>query len=85
MKKAKIMLMALTVLAVVGGSLAFKANRFTRHTLYYATTSTAACNIVTNTFLTLSPVSTAIGQQKTFYTTTALIAPCPPIYTITAP
>ena len=35
MKKAKIMLAAIAVLAVVGGTLAFKAQKFTTNRFYY--------------------------------------------------
>ena len=43
MKKAKVMLAAITILAVVGGALAFKAQTFNTKFLYYTTNSGADC------------------------------------------
>jgi hypothetical protein len=54
MRKAKIMLSAVAVMAVVGGAFAFKAAR-QPHTFFYNTTNTAGqlrCIGVTETFLT---------------------------------
>jgi hypothetical protein len=48
MKKIKIMLTAVTVFAVVGGALAFKANNFTKRTYYTTTASGANTNSVCN-------------------------------------
>jgi hypothetical protein len=53
MKKAKIMLSALAVVAVVGGALAFKATKF-NGTFYCSTTKTVTCP--TSSIYTTSPV-----------------------------
>ena len=45
MKKAKIILTSLTVLAVLGGALAFKAQNFGTRNFYYPTEDGAACTI----------------------------------------
>ena len=45
MKKAKIILTSLTVLAVLGGALAFKAQNFQARNFYYPTLDGAACTI----------------------------------------
>jgi hypothetical protein len=50
MKKAKIMLTAITVLAVVGGALAFKARN--NSTTLYTTNGGSDCNIQLVTFTT---------------------------------
>jgi hypothetical protein len=84
MKKAKIMLMVVAILAIVGASLAFKANRFIVHTLYYTTTSTGVCNNAIATFRTLSTTTTVLNQPKVFYTTTALNTTCAAIFTVPA-
>jgi hypothetical protein len=54
MKKVKIMLTAITVMAVVGGALAFKAAKF--NTVVFCTTEAApgACTVVTPGFSILA-------------------------------
>ena len=43
MKKAKIMLAAVAVLGIVGGTLAFKANKFSTQGLYTGALGTTVC------------------------------------------
>ena len=43
MKKARIMLSAITVVAVIGGALAFKANNFTTAKVYKLNAAGTAC------------------------------------------
>ena len=57
MKRAKIMLTAITVLAVIGGALAFKANTFQSKQLFYITTTN---DIGGTTCTTSGSVSTAV-------------------------
>jgi hypothetical protein len=45
MKKAKLMLTAVAVMAVVGGALAFKAVKFQTNTFYCTTTTNSACTV----------------------------------------
>ena len=68
MKKAKIMLTAITFLAVVGGALAFKANKFARITYYTTTASNPNSNTVCN-IQTLARTTT--GSSLTVWATTA--------------
>lgn len=71
MKKAKIMLMAITVLAVVGGALAFKAKTVDTVRVCATTTNdnSGICKLLPSTFaqvghfttdLTYSPIATTI-------------------------
>lgn len=46
MKKAKFMLMAILVMGVVGGALAFKASKFTTHTLYTCATTATTTSLI---------------------------------------
>jgi hypothetical protein len=91
MKRAKIAISALAVLAVAGGSLAFKAHEFNAKKLfiksYAATTKTTVqCSLVSSVTTT---VASAIGARKVYFTTvttTALTTICPTVnttYTIT--
>jgi len=77
MKKAKIALSAIAILAVVGGAFAFKATK-TRQPLY-STNTAGLCIVPTNLFLTTQqqfpgqPISTV---TNTIYTT-PVQGPCP--------
>ena len=68
MKRAKIMLTAIAVLAVVGGALAFKAKTFDHASIYCKNGN--ACNIVQFTFTKPTPVTTPSNDpcaQTYFY------------------
>jgi len=74
MKKAKIMLTAIAVLAVVGGALAFKARQ--NPNLFYCATVNGVPNICTT-----SPYSSISGNPTTYpitrlYTTGQVGLPC---------
>ena len=69
MKKAKIMLMAIAVLGVVGGAVAFKAKSFGGIPIYYSTTATQNATKL----YSLSATTTASGL--TFYYTTSFNSP----------
>ena len=60
MKKAKIMLVAIAMLGIVGGTLAFKAQKFFGGTFFYATTTGPTHCFVNAT--TIQPV----GVPKAF-------------------
>lgn len=76
MKKAKFALTAVAVLAVVGGALAFKANRQARH---FYSLGTAVIDDVTqqgcvvDQTLTLIPVTGTQGTLNTIYSSTISI------------
>ncbi|HEX9512831.1 MAG TPA: hypothetical protein VF939_20215 [Puia sp.] len=72
MKKAKIMLTAITALAIVGGALAFKARKFHLHTFYTTTAGGTLCDF------TVSLKSTTIANGFTIPYTDAFraVAPC---------
>lgn len=71
MKKVKVLLTAITVFAVVGGALAFKAKEsFT----FYTSDGTNVCNIPTVSFST-----TESGTIPVNATLTATSADCPQI------
>ena len=59
MKKVKIMLTAITVFAVVGGALAFKARQI--RTFYSINAAQTACDVAKTDFLT-----TNVGVQDTY-------------------
>ena len=86
MKKAKVMLAAVAVFAVVGGSLAFKAARFNDFKLYYSTanpitTKTASCTLVaTSQFTITTPVSPVTITPSTFYSSTTGLCPTTTVY-----
>ena len=80
MKKAKIMLLAITVLAVVGGALAFKA-RTTVGDAILCTTITADCGL-TGIAITQRTIEPAVDNPTLCYTVVAEEAQCA---TITAP
>jgi hypothetical protein len=76
MKRAKIMLVAIAVLATVGGALAFKAQKFGNVKYCYTTTDSRPeakdCTVeFTGTFTT-----TAVGEAVLYYTTTDNQANC---------
>jgi len=72
MKKVKIMLTAITVMAVVGGALAFKANKF--NTKLYCTSQAApnACTITKDGFSIAPelPGDPSVGSSSCTTTTT---------------
>jgi hypothetical protein len=73
MKKVKIMLVAITVFAVVGGALAFKAKSFT--TRLYLISDNGRCVITTDTYTKLVngvevQASTEYDGACTTFTTT---------------
>jgi hypothetical protein len=73
MKKARIMLLAIAVMGIVGGTLAFTAKKYSSVVYVYGTTTTA-CSIILphgTTTLTTPHISTV----KFFYTTTLLTTP----------
>ncbi|HEX9512832.1 MAG TPA: hypothetical protein VF939_20220 [Puia sp.] len=78
MKKVKIMLTAITTLAIVGGALAFKARKFHLHTFYTTTAHGTLCDFTTSLFLT-----TNRGGVTTLYTD-AFRAPAPCITKVVA-
>ena len=91
MKKAKIMLSAIAVVAVLGGALAFKANHFS-HNIFYsygATTTKAGDPIVTGCVVPVTTTlqTTAGNVQTNLFTTTFLTndpLACTTLVTITA-
>jgi hypothetical protein len=85
MKKAKIMLMVVAILAVVGGSLGFKASRFTLHRLYFATKATADCSNPTVTFRITTTTTTNEVQPRVFYYSSQLFTTCKAVFTIPSP
>jgi len=60
MKKAKMMLMAITFLAAVGGALAFKASMFQTNQLFYVTFSQMGTTCITSSHVT----SDSQGQSR---------------------
>jgi hypothetical protein len=70
MKKVKIMLTAITVFAVVGGALAFKAQKFGTAIFYKTRATDPTCTIPAFTTLQNRP---NLGQ---FFTTTQQGTPC---------
>jgi hypothetical protein len=80
MKKAKIMLSAIAIFAVVGGALAFKAKN--AHFVYCATTAETVCSVNISSYSPASLASTGnIGIITTSFCTTAPTLPC----TVTVP
>ncbi|SFE98258.1 hypothetical protein SAMN05518672_113146 [Chitinophaga sp. CF118] len=81
MKRAKIMLAAIGIFAVIGGSLALKANTArVLHTFYYAPVAGASCSVSTTGFLDLTTVPQP-NQISTYYSTT-FTTTCLKFYTI---
>lgn len=80
MKKAKIVLTAVAVLAVVGGALAFKANRFV-HTFYQSTVAGGPCAVTYTTLWSATTLQTnGVDIISTRLSTTRdLVNPCPVI------
>lgn len=76
MKRVKIMLSAVLVMAVVAGALAFKAKKSVRFCVYTHTASTS-CPFLTTDFSITTP--TVNGDPTTIYVTTLdpQVAPCP--------
>lgn len=77
MKKVKIMLTAITVFAVVGGALAFKAQKFGITVFYKTRAADPTCTIPGFTTLPSSP---NLGR---FYCTTQFGTPCTVSFYIT--
>lgn len=79
MKKARIMLTAIAVFAVVGGALAFKAKTFTARFLYVPAAN-GQCTSVKISAKTTVPGAPAIFTSASTASTTA---PCPLTWTTT--
>lgn len=81
MKKVKIMLTAITVMAVVGGALAFKAQKFSSRV--YCTTEAApgACTILTPGFSIIQADPNDQGQLSTCTDTNDPQAACGEVLT----
>jgi hypothetical protein len=73
MKKAKIMLSAIAILAVVGGAFAFKAARV-NHTFFSLDTNNGICSVpFATTYTTVLPTTTVTS----FYSvSTTVVGPC---------
>ena len=69
MKKAKIMLVAITVFAAVGGLLAFKAKTFNGKVYCTTDTQDQACNIKVNS--DIKPYAGGTALFTAYYTTTS--------------
>ena len=82
MKIAKMMLTAITVVAVVGVGLAFKAKPFTTVTLYTGLASGSTCTTQTDDVNTTTNSTTGVNVKYT--TTTATPIVCINGYTTTA-
>jgi hypothetical protein len=78
MKKAKIMLTAIAIFAVVGGALAFNTARNSR--VLYIPNEDGACLVTTVTFL--KTTASGIGFQAQYSTTTTNVG-CPTWVTTT--
>lgn len=78
MKKVKVFLTAITVLAVVGGALAFKANKFNTKKIWTSTQAGACSNEVLNKVLTTTSTS-----AKIYVTDAGAGAQCILTYTVT--
>lgn len=77
MKKAKIMLTAITVLAVVGGALAFKAEKLIPQKQYCTGVAVDNCP---NLFATTRPFKDVpVGQNGIYYTNTIAPNQCPAV------
>lgn len=70
MKKAKILLTAITVLAIVGGAFAFKAAKFNAQLYCTAPSTTTACIAGMPVAPTYTFTTTVVPQQTIHYTTT---------------
>ena len=84
MKKAKIMLAAVAVFAVVGGSLAFKAKNLNTFELFYSTLQTtgntqADCSSTVDITYQLTPVATE-PSTTAFYSTEEGICPSTTVF-----
>lgn len=69
MKKAKVLLLSVAVMGVVGGALAFKAKKFTTDFICY-TTITANRNLLKSCPLSSFDVTTTLGTPSTIAFTT---------------
>jgi hypothetical protein len=93
MKKAKIMLAALAIFAVIGGALAFKTARFTSNKAYYTTFSTVVGGVTYSTIAPFCTTSTVfinpgiiVGQPlTTVYRTTTTLTKGITLYKTSAP
>src|SRR5438445_9400381 len=71
MKKEKMMILAIVVLGIAGGALAFKATKFTVHNLYFCTTTVPGC--LAELYCTSAPYNTtSVGGTITTYPTSKL-------------
>lgn len=76
MKKAKLMLTAITIFAVIGTAFAFKANNFSSHYVYTGTKGSKSC--------TTKVTGTAImsGTPNVAASTVSLTTGCPDAFTV---
>ena len=75
MKKARLLLTAITVLAVVGGAFAFKAHKFTSDKIF-TPDANGICNVQVN-----GKTITNVGVVKVSATDVALTTTCDLTYT----
>jgi hypothetical protein len=64
MKRAKIAISALAVLAVAGGSLAFRAHHFSNKYLYIAPTTTTTVSVTCTLVSTVTTTRSGFGTLK---------------------
>ena len=84
MKKAKIMLMAIAIIAVVGGALAFKAKTFNLHVFYSCPGATGFCTVAVG-ILNTTTIAPFGFIQNVYYTKPVLTWPCPTTRLTAAP
>ena len=76
MKKAKLMLFAIVILAVVATAFAFKANKFSRHYIYTGTKGSRSCTTKVNGAAIMS------GTPKVAASTVSTTIGCPDAFTV---
>lgn len=77
MKKAKLALVAIAAITVVGAGLAFKSQKFSQNTFYYSTDNGGNGNLTTSLFST----TTVVGDGATITSlTTVFDAPITTLY-----
>jgi len=76
MKKAKMILTAMTVLAVVGAGLAFKAKSYTTPNVFFSDPNSGHCTVPVD-FRTTDPADPSAFQIIGNYTTVSTQATCP--------
>lgn len=77
MKRAKIILIGITLFVVISGALAFKATRINQ--LLYSSNAAGLCVVPTHLPMTLQPVvpGQPFATITNLYYTTSIQAPCP--------